>query len=258
MMDGVYAPPPSPPPPPRRRSGTGLGGALMTMLVVAAVLGGVVAVHPGYEARTIRALVTDLFDGRVPVVTEPLAATGPGEFTFAMTQPGSDAPVGYDPCRDIEIVVNPQDAPQGYAEMVGTAVQRTSAATGLTMRVVGESDDRDFLRRSVDDPVLVGWASEEEVPELAGSTVGLGGSVALERDGVRHYVTGMVVMDVDVPLLNRGGQVAQSVLDHEFAHLVGLGHVDSTGELMHETPVRTDYGPGDLTGLAALGQVPCR
>jgi hypothetical protein len=227
------------------------------MLVVALVLGGVIWLHPGYEARALRTLVTDLVEGRVPVVTEPLAADGPGEFTFAMTQPGSDEPVGYDPCVDIEIVVNPQGAPEGYADLVDTAVGRTAAATGLTMRVVGETDDRDFLDRDLDDPVLVGWASGEEVPELAGSTVGLGGSVAVERGGRRHYVTGMVVLDVDVPLFHRDGELAQVVLDHEFAHLVGLGHVDSTDELMHETPVRTDYGPGDLTGLAALGQVPC-
>jgi hypothetical protein len=259
----------SPDPPPRRRSGSAVSGVLMTMLVVGMVLGLVVATHPGYEAGTIRALVTDVVSGdawrtedpwseQVPVSGAPLEANGSGDYTFAMTQPGSEEPVGYDPCTVVEVVVNPEGAPDGYAEMVDVAVQRTAEATGLDLRLVGETDDRDFLERQAGDPVLIGWADEEEVPALAGETVGIGGSSALERAGVRHYVTGTVVLDVDVPRAGRSGVVAQTVLVHEFAHLVGLGHVDSPTELMHPSPVTTAYGPGDLAGLAALGSVPCR
>ena len=50
-----------------------------------------------------------------------------------------------------------------------------------------------------------------------------------------------------------------SILLHELGHLVGLDHVDDWTELMHGggEPNIIDFGPGDLTGLARLGQGEC-
>jgi hypothetical protein len=51
---------------------------------------------------------------------------------------------------------------------------------------------------------------------------------------------------------------AQAIVDHELAHVVGLGHVEDPGELMYEHALeRTTYGPGDREGLARLGSVDC-
>jgi hypothetical protein len=51
---------------------------------------------------------------------------------------------------------------------------------------------------------------------------------------------------------------ARAVLVHEVAHVIGLDHVDDAGELMAPTMgVRTGLGPGDLAGLARVGQVAC-
>ena len=51
---------------------------------------------------------------------------------------------------------------------------------------------------------------------------------------------------------------AQAIVDHELAHVVGLGHVDDSGELMYGHALRrTTYGPGDREGLARLGSVDC-
>ena len=57
----------------------------------------------------------------------------------------------------------------------------------------------------------------------------------------------------------RSDEVRQGIVDHEFGHLVGLGHVDDRRQLMHEHGgTNMAYGNGDLAGLAALGSVACR
>ena len=48
------------------------------------------------------------------------------------------------------------------------------------------------------------------------------------------------------------------MLLHEFGHVIGLDHVDSPRELMHEgNNDLTSFGPGDLEGLRLLGKGPC-
>lgn len=240
--------------PRRRQGGAALAGVFNSLVVAGAVTVGVIAWHPAYELADLTSLVGVERERLTPA---PARAPGEGSYTFGMTQPGSSAPVGYDPCKEIEIVINPAGAPQAYAELVDTSVARTSAATGLTMRVLGETDDRDVTGRGPGDPVLVAWASEDEVPELTGDIAGIGGSTALQRLGQATYVTGIVVIDRDVPFWNRGQASAQVIMDHEFAHLVGLGHVADRGELMNAAPSRDSYGPGDLQGLAELGNISC-
>ncbi|HKJ11162.1 MAG TPA: hypothetical protein VJ976_02105 [Ornithinimicrobium sp.] len=239
----------------QRAEGSALSGLFTTILVVGAVVAGFLAWHPDYSLDTVRRLVADTG------VVEPSAVAPPprgeGTFTYAMTQPDGKSPVGFDPCRRIEIVVNPRGAPEGYAQMVDTSVQRTSEATGLTMEVVGETSERNFTSRGTSDPVVVAWADSSEVPELAGDVRGLGGSTAMQIGGTRRYVSGMVVIDTEGSAFDLGGRVSQAILDHEFGHLVGLGHVDDAGELMNPTPTRLSYGPGDLEGLASLGQIEC-
>ncbi len=45
---------------------------------------------------------------------------------------------------------------------------------------------------------------------------------------------------------------------HEFAHLVGLAHVEDPGQLVNpSTSGPVEHAAGDLTGLAALGTGPC-
>lgn len=59
--------------------------------------------------------------------------------------------------------------------------------------------------------MLVAWATDEEVPDLAGDVVGIGGSTALERrPGFLRYETGVVVHERDVPRVSRDGEVAQT------------------------------------------------
>ncbi|MGB3763484.1 MAG: hypothetical protein WA966_09690 [Ornithinimicrobium sp.] len=238
-----------------RAESSGLSGLFGTLFVVGAVIAGFVAFHPAYDVDTFRRIFTDL---RETTPTAGQVRSGEGSFAFAMTQRDGVSPVGFDPCQPIEIVVNPLHAPRGYAEMVSTAVERTSAASGLTLTVIGETDDRNFSERGPGEPAIVAWADEAEVPDLAGDVRGIGGSTSIQQWGERRYVSGMVVIDTEGATFDLGGRVAQAVLDHEFAHLVGLGHVDDSGELMNPQPTRLSYGPGDLEGLALLGAIECR
>jgi hypothetical protein len=112
--------------------------------------------------------------------------------------------------------------------------------------------------------VLVAWQTDAENPALAGDIVGQGGSVAVSLgDSPRVYVTGSVSLDAgqfpDILDRRNGRAIAQGIVLHEFAHLVGLGHVDDEDQLMHPETVAgvTDFANGDLAGLARLGRGPC-
>ncbi len=257
-----HAPRPRRPRRPRRTSGV-LPGLLITVLMV----GFVVALAPGDTYAAVRRLVGM---GAERLGAAPEVPAGEGKYRFALTQPGSDQPVGYDPCQVVPVEVNPDGAPERWPELVDTAVSRTSEATGITFELVGESDDRDFFERRQTPfgdppPVLVGWATDEEVEALAGDVAGLGGSTAVEKPGGRrYYTTGSIALDADTfSALEQGGdddrEVSQAIVDHEFGHLVGLAHVNDPRELMHAEGVSTlRYGAGDIEGLARLGNVPCQ
>lgn len=250
-----YAAPPTPTG--RRRR---VGAAVPGLVITALLLGGIVAFSPGEDMRTVRRLI-GMDDERLGVVPE--VEWGKGSFKFSMTQRGSKEPVGYDPCRVLEVEINPEGAPDDYRDLVDTAVQHTGDASGLKFEVVGETDRRDFdLDGSIGRrPALVAWSDEDEVDDLAGDVAGLGGSVATDLGtGRLSYVTGIVVLDTDVfdgvPILDSSGD--QAIIDHEFGHLVGLAHVDDPDELMYaENLGRTTYGPGDREGLARLGGIDC-
>lgn len=232
------------------------------MLVTSVAVFVFVVVAPTAGMQSLRRLV-GLGDDRVGAA--PAVPDGSGSYEFLQTQPHTGEPVGYDPCRVIEVEVNPDGAPEGYDALVDTAIEHTSGATGLRFQRVGLTDRRPpKLTTARRQPVLVAWATADEVPDLAGDVAGIGGSTAVERGfRDRTYVTGQVVLDADVyDDLDDGDDLeyasAQAIVDHEFGHLVGLDHVDDPGELMYADNVGvTTYGPGDLEGLARLGNIPC-
>ena len=248
----------------RRRRGRSSGAFWPSMLVTAVVLVGVLAFTPGVSGARIRSLV-GLGDQRLHHVVA--APQGRGGFHFATTQPGSTEPVSYNPCRPIRYVVNPSGAPTDYLDLVQQSVAEVARATGFEFEYDGTTDDRDFEHRGGPSvrstPVLIGWATPEEVPGLAGDVAGLGGSAAVQRTPDHFtYVTGMVALDRDVfARLDQepgGFEHLRAIVMHELGHVVGLAHVDDPSQLMYADNIgQTSFGPGDRRGLARLGTVDC-
>ena len=110
--------------------------------------------------------------------------------------------------------------------------------------------------------MVIGVADADEIRSLAGDVAGLGGSgSARDTLGRDYFVTGSIALDTDVfdsPSSGPERDNLQAIVDHEFGHVVGLDHVEDTGELMYESNLgQVDYGPGDLEGMARLGSIPC-
>jgi hypothetical protein len=188
-----------------------------------------------------------------------------GTYSFDLTQDSDPtAPVGYDPCQPISYVVNAELAPPDGQLVIDQAVGEVAKATGLRFTFAGTTSQTSRSGGPQEATVLLEWSTPELVPELAGEVVGLGGSlsVADRVTGVRRYRSGAVTLDApavaDLLAGADGLARARAVVMHELGHVVGLAHVDDEHELMNEHNIgRTTFGPGDLEGLARLGEGPC-
>lgn len=203
---------------------------------------------------------------RLPAVT----ATTSGAHTF-MFDEGS-GPVRYDPCRELAWVLNPSGMPDAAEPLVHAAVESVQRATGLKFAFVGTtteaaSFDRDLFQEQYGDgfaPIIIGFATHETNAELEGAVTGIGGSSAVYAAyGDEQFLhSGTVILDADdierLMSAEGGDAIAQAVVQHELGHVVGLGHVDDESELMHPQNTHlTEWGPGDLEGLAVVGDGPC-
>ena len=246
----------------------GVGGAAAAVSGV--TLGDFFGTHAYVEidGRAVRIPEPAPADGRlvpaVPVTTD-------GAYAFLhVTDDG--APVGYDPCRPVRYVVRPDGMPEGGQALVDEAAAVVAAATGLVLEYAGTTDEVPAVERALIQerygdvwaPGLGAWADEATMPELAGDVTGVGGSAAVPgADGRGEWLAaGRVVLDVDDlgEMLARpsGRDQARALVVHELAHVLGLDHVDDPAELMFPVnAVRTALGPGDLAGLALVGQVAC-
>lgn len=203
----------------------------------------------------------------------PVPVTTTGSYAFLHTDDDGE-PVGYDPCRPVPYVTNSAGRPAALEGVVHEAARIVSEASGLLLVHEGETDEPPSMDRPLIQPerygedwapVLVAWSDEQSFPELGGQVAGIGGSAAVPgpTGQGRWLAAGRVVLDGPdlAAMLDRPGGADQvrAIVVHELAHVLGLDHVDDTGELMHPlTRDRSDLGPGDRQGLALLGQVGCR
>ena len=225
---------------------------------------------------------TDESEAIDPTAAEP---GSDGSYAFNMLAADGATPVSYDPCRPISYVVRPDGAPAEGDQLLREAIDMVADATGLTFVYEGETDeaptpdgDRDFYQyeRYGDRiaPVLIAWSDDAEAPELGSDDGGESETLGYAYSDATHatddasdtapivYVTGEVVLDA--PDLQweleegEGYEYVRAVIAHELAHLVGLDHVDDPGQLMNPMMEGlVEFGPGDLEGLAILGQGRC-
>jgi hypothetical protein len=227
-------------------------GPVLPGLLISGILAGLVMLHdPGMTGYRFRQLVDHLTGG------------GDGSYAFVVTADGD--PVGWDHCQPIHYVVNPAGAPDDWEDVVEGGVSEISEASGFEFEYDGTSVERSFEERVSDPdrppPVLIAWADSAEVPDLEGSTAGIGGGTPVRVGGRVRYVTGIVVLDTDAydrMELRGDPRVEQLILAHELGHVLGLDHVDDIGELMNAEYVgQGGFGPGDREGLEQLHGLPC-
>ena len=209
----------------------------------------------------------------VPLGLPPTPPPGAGSYGFVLTQPTTDEPVAYDPCRPVKVVVNDAGAPAGSEGIVRQAVADVAAATGLQFQIEGPTTEAPSSSRPPVQkarygdrwaPVLISWTDPSTISALEGDTVGVGGSQAISVGADRLvYVTGMVALDgpqlTEILDSDDGRAIVRGVIAHELGHVAGLDHVDDIEELMApktDGSVNT-YGTGDRQGLAQLGAGSC-
>jgi hypothetical protein len=234
---------------PRRTTGPVLPGLLISGIIAALVM-----LHdPGMTGYRFRQLI------------DHLSGKDGGSYAFVATNTSGD-PIGWNHCKKIHYVVNPAGAPDDWADIIRGGVREITNASGFEFQYDGTSIDRSFGRRTVDPsdppPVLIAWADSAEVPDLAGSTAGIGGGTPAQVHSRVQYVSGLVVLDTEAfdRMEQRGAERSEElILAHELGHVLGLDHVDDVDELMNAEFVgQSGFGPGDRMGFKKLHDLPCR
>ncbi len=200
-------------------------------------------------------------DRRASDLRVPPQPSSEGQWTFLEKQ--GARPVAYNPCRSIHYVLRVGRGPLNGSLLVSQAIDKVSAATGLTFVFDGMTDEVPQWNdlRAAGRPVWIGWAdrAETDMWSHGGDAVGFGGSQTLVNpNGHKVYTTGFALLlpDNELPPVFGAGATEGSVLLHELGHVVGLDHVADPHEAMFGAISQTTgdgYGPGDLRGLWSLG-----
>jgi hypothetical protein len=188
----------------------------------------------------------------------------PVDYAFLEAQRGGCHPVRYNPCEPIHYVTNSALAPPGVVDDMRQAIRKVEEATGITFVDDGSTDERATANRTLSQarygnrwaPVLISWEHGERFRMDATNPAG-GQSTAVDD----VYVSGVLIVNVDAvpPALGFGeGSSWGRVFMHELGHIVGLGHVARSDQIMFaELGVqrgRAEFHAGDLAGLRLIGR----
>ena len=165
-------------------------------------------------------------------------ATPAPAYKFLMMAPDRPTqPMRWNPCQVITWEWLGADT-RGTALMT-EVIKRMSIVTGIR-----------FARQRIGSAeIQVKFAS------LPAPAIGLGGPVAVRRDGWYAYERGTILVESRRGTPRFSDAEWTELLTHELGHVMGLAHVDSPGEIMYPQMHRqTTFGPGDLVGLRRLGR----
>ncbi|HMC81397.1 MAG TPA: matrixin family metalloprotease [Acidimicrobiia bacterium] len=249
-------------------------GNVATVVVVVGMIAGAIELHawlqnPQAAPALARSFLQHPHPAAVAVArggpTPPVAgpAEDPAGYKFLQVDARTGQPVRFNPCGQVEYVVNPTGAPPGGLTAVNEAIARLSEATGIELVAGGLTSETPSVQRGNYQPyrygdrwapVLVGWLPLGRPAGPEHGLAGVGGPGPAVRDGGTWvYVTGDVTLnsDADVPASDLTG-----VLMHELGHVLGLDHSTGTDEIMFPGggAGRAAWGQGDLAGLQKVGR----
>ena len=208
---------------------------------------------------------------------EPLPAPSDGSVSYLATQPGTNLPVTWSPCRPIHYVVRAADETVDGLGLLQSALAEISRDTGIRFVYDGTTDEAPSADRALVQrdrygdrwaPVLIAWVGQRENPEMTSLILGMTrpGAVTMPGDEATSpsvYVSGQVLMNSD--LIGRvqralGAKATRTVFLHELGHLMGLGHVAVRSAVMYPSyqPGVVTFTAAEMTALHSLGSGPCR
>ena len=196
----------------------------------------------------------------------------PVDYAFLEARRGGCLPVRYNPCEPIRYVVNAALAPPGAVDDLHQAFRVVAEATGLTFVHEGATDEEAAVNRVISQPQRYGnrWApilvAFDHGERFRMEPTNPAGGQSVEVEGA--YVSGVLIVNVDAvahdnnrsrPANGFGeGTTWGRVFIHELGHIVGLGHVARSDQIMFpELGVqrgRAEFHAGDLAGLRFLGK----
>lgn len=264
---------------PSRRILRGIGISAVAAVVAATYFVNVPIGTPGLQstaaASTAQAPPQRHEEARHPLGAVPTAPDRPeGQgYRFMAHQKGQGKPVTWSPCRPIHFLTREAGQPAGGGLLVQQAFGIVAAATGLQFVDDGGTAEGPSADRSAYQPrkygkrwapVLIAWATPDEVPDFGVDVAGEAGAVpATTRSGDQAYVSGIVYLDgakLQRISTTQGAAAARVIILHELGHLVGLQHVNDPSQVMfpRSSGSVVAFGQGDLAGLAALGRGACQ
>ena len=228
---------------------------------------GIAAPGPDSPDCPVRNHLAADFNGQTRAGLQP-----PVDYAFLEARQGGCQPVRFNPCEPLHYVLNTALAPPGALDDLQQAIHMVEAATGLMFVNDGPTDEPASINRPISQPQRYGdrWAPILVVWDHGASfrmePTNPAGGKSFPVDGVS--VSGVLIVNVDAIAVDHGrtqpapgfgeGATWGRIFIHELGHLVGLGHVARSNEIMF-TELGVQIGdavfqPGDLMGLRLLGR----